>query len=92
VTLDDLGERLWNQVMGEIHGWPSHWWCSKIEAVMQVDPGLIFATVPNCKVLLTAPINRPSDGFWTQSGLLDSDWFPVPSTINRYHGDSIFLF
>jgi hypothetical protein len=68
--------------MSGILGWPSSWWCSKIEGVLQVDPGLIFRTPPGVKVLLTSPFNRPASTHWTQSGVLDSDWFVVPSTVN----------
>jgi hypothetical protein len=82
VTEDELGERLWRQVMGELIGRQSSWWCSKLEGIFQLDPGLIYVTEPGRKVLLTPALNRPNPSFWTQAGLLDADWFWVPSTIN----------
>ena len=81
-TDDALGEKLWPEVMRELHGWPSPWWCSKIPGVLQIDPGLVLVTPPGVKILLTAPLNQPNTGYWTQSGVLDSDWFRVGSTIN----------
>lgn len=81
-TGDELGERLWMELMAQLTGWPSPWCCSKLEGILQIDPGMTFRTAAGSKLLLTAPINRPAMGFWTQSGILDSDWFWVPSTIN----------
>jgi Family of unknown function (DUF6065) len=79
---DTLGERLWSAVMDELVGWPSHWWCSKLDGIFQMDPGLLFVTRPNTKLLLMGPMNRPSRTHWVHSGVLDSDWFSVPSAVN----------
>lgn len=81
-TEDELGERLWRGVMREIVGVPSGWWCSKIPGILQIDPGLIYVTPPGTKLLLTAPLNRRTEPFLVQSGVLDSDWFWVPSAVN----------
>ncbi|MBY5422318.1 DUF6065 family protein [Rhizobium leguminosarum] len=79
---DVLLERLWSQVMAELIGWPSSWWSSKIEGVLQIDIGSVLITPPGVKLLVTGPLNRATEGFSVQSGILDSDWFWLPSTIN----------
>lgn len=81
-TDDELAVRIWQEVMREIHGCPSNWYCSKIPGVLQIDIGILFRTCPGCKLLITHPINRPEMAYWVQTGLLDSDWFWVPSTVN----------
>src|SRR2546430_1162714 len=71
---DELKERLWIELMREGHGWPTPWWCSKIEGVLQIDPGFSVITPPRIKTLLTGPFNRPSPAYWAHTGLMDTDW------------------
>jgi hypothetical protein len=78
---DPLGEQLWRGVMMELVGFASTWWCSQLHGILQIDPGLIFVTRPGTRLLLTGPLNVRFDCL-VQSGLLDSDWFWVPSAIN----------
>lgn len=79
---DELQCRIWPKVMEELIGCATDWWCSKIDGVFQIDAGHIFATSVGTKLLLTHPFNRPNESCWTHTGLLDSDWFWVPSTVN----------
>jgi hypothetical protein len=81
-TNDAIGEFLWRNKMRELIGIESNWWCSKIPGVLQVDVGMAFRTNPLFKLLLQAPNNQPSDHYWVHAGVLDSDWFHVPSTVN----------
>jgi hypothetical protein len=79
---DPLGESLWREVNRESHGYPASWWCSKIPGVFQIDPGIAIQTSPGRKVLVTGPLNHFSEVFWVHSGVMDSDWFWIPNTIN----------
>lgn len=81
-TEDSIESYLWAEHMREIVGVPSGWWCSKIAGVMQIDLGLILKTPPGWKLLVTGVANRPHPSYWMHTGLLDSDWFHVPSTVN----------
>lgn len=90
-----LEENLWKATMKARTGWASSWYCSKITGVLQIDPGLTFVTPRGVKLLLTETMNRPrGGGAMIQSGVLDSDWFWVPTTINLQftnEGDAIRL-
>jgi hypothetical protein len=73
---------MWAKIMEELTGKATDWWCSKIDGVFQIDPGQIFATPMGTKLLVTQPFNMVHQVWWTHTGLLDSDWFWIPSTIN----------
>ena len=75
-------EYIWTSHYQQLIGVSSNFWCSKIEGVFQLDPGLIYISPHNTKLLLMAPMNTPQDNIWIHTGILDSDWFAVPSTIN----------
>jgi hypothetical protein len=72
----------WVERMETLVSWGSTWWCSKIRGVFQIDPGFIFVTNPGEKLFLTQPLNDHDRGYFTQSGLVDSDFFKAPFTIN----------
>lgn len=81
-TDDSILEYVWRGRMRELIGYASNWWCSKIPGVLQIDVGLTLRTTATQKLLLTGVRNRPNQAYWTHEGLLDSDWFHVPSTVN----------
>ncbi|MDW9359449.1 DUF6065 family protein [Sinorhizobium medicae] len=94
VTTDDpLRERLWSEVARELHGSATPWWCSKIRGVFQIDTGFLISTAPGTKVLVLNPLNRANDLFHTQAGLVETDVFRVPFTINLQlkQGECSFL-
>jgi len=72
----------WMHRMEELVDWASTWWCSKITGVLQIDPGLIISTQPGERLVVTQPINLFDGWHWTQTGIIDSDFFWAPFTIN----------
>lgn len=75
-------EYIWTSEYEKLIGIRSNFWCSKIPGVFQLDPGLIYHTPQNTKLLLQGPMNVHDSSTWVHTGILDSDWFHVPSTIN----------
>lgn len=75
-------EYVWTSEYKTLIGVPSNFWCSKIPGVFQLDPGLIYKTDKNTKILLQGAMNSHSESYWVHTGILDSDWFHIPSTIN----------
>lgn len=72
----------WIDQMERLVDWGSTWWCSKIPGVFQIDPGMLFVTEPGEKLVVTQPVNEHQRDFFTQTGLIDSDCFYAPFTIN----------
>jgi Family of unknown function (DUF6065) len=94
VIVEEALEALsWTHRMHDLVSWASTWWCSKIPGVLQVDPGLIISTPPGQQLLVTQPMNCFESGYFVQSGLIDSDFFQAPFTVNLVPapGQSSFL-
>ncbi|OTA21391.1 hypothetical protein Xbed_00620 [Xenorhabdus beddingii] len=79
---DAILKYIWTSEMESLINIPSYVWCSKISGVLQIDVGWIWRTDPDVKLLLTGAINQPSPAYTTHVGILDSDWFHLPSTVN----------
>lgn len=77
-----VAEYVWSREIEQYIGVPTNFWCSKIPGVLQLDVGWIFRTAPKIKLFLTGAVNQPDPGAWVHAGIVDSDWFHVPFTIN----------
>ncbi len=62
-------------------GWPqpaSHFG----HAVMTYHIAQLFRTPPGIQLMVTGPLNRPKDGIYAMSGIIETDWSPYTFTMN----------
>lgn len=62
-------------------GWPhpvSHFG----SGVLTFHINQLFRTPPGIQLMVTGPINRPKDGIYAMSGVIETDWSPYTFTMN----------
>jgi hypothetical protein len=50
--------------------------------VLTFQPGYLFRTPPGVNLLVRGPVNVPKDGITALEGLVETDWLPMPFTMN----------
>ncbi len=52
------------------------------EGVATFIPGYLFRTPPGIALWVSGPPNKPKDGIYALTGLVETDWLPFPFTMN----------
>lgn len=52
------------------------------QGIVTFHLGYLFHTPERWNMLATGPLNRPKDGIYALSGIVETDWLPMPFTMN----------